>query len=121
MQEAQPDAGKFEVVASPTRGDMEGNSDAALLPSKPHNHNDPMLGMADNLRRIVLGTPSSFRFLGKSGERMLVETAVEFKKEHTGDEGVNGNPQKSGPKNRRDNFWGDKPVRYTISYFFCSP
>jgi hypothetical protein len=83
-----------------------------------HHHNNPMSGLADSLGLIV---PNSSQFLGKSGEGMLVQTAVEFRKEYTGDvdEGMMGNPEKSGPKNRRDNFWDDKPVRYTICISFA--
>jgi hypothetical protein len=41
------------------------------LSTNPHNHNDPMLTIADNLRRMVFGAPQSSPSPKKPTGKML--------------------------------------------------
>ena len=118
-QRAHPNVGNLEVVDSVIRS-AEGNSDTTRLSTNPQDQDDLTFDIADSLGRIVLGAPNSSRFLGKLSEEALVQAAVELKKKYTSDEDARGNPQKSDPMNKRDEFWKAKPVCENLRISFTA-
>ncbi|KIM40777.1 hypothetical protein M413DRAFT_446160 [Hebeloma cylindrosporum] len=99
----KPNAAILETVTSSI---LAATDKADASRSEPHtDEDDPTLILAENLRRMAL-IPDDLRFVGKSSWRMFLETAIEMRRECTGDAGTFNEP---GLKNKRMEFWDIRP------------
>ena len=81
-------------------------------------HDDTSV-LTDNLKRLAL-SPSEYRFFGKSSGPVLIQAAMELKREYSQSvEPVPKASQKPGLTSVRTEYWAPHEVCWPLAFTFC--